>query len=85
MTKDQLFSLLDIAHYAFHILDDSDEEINESPDGKALGNALNRFCGDTFDPHETIRELKAAIKNGCEASDDGMHECKECDQKWAIT
>lgn len=56
-------ALLDIAHSAFHILDDSGEEINESPDGKALGEALNRLMGgETFDPHETIRRLRSSRK-----------------------
>jgi hypothetical protein len=57
-TVEQFNALLDIAHYAFHILDDSDQEISESDDGRALGDAIERFCGDTLDPHEMIRELR---------------------------
>jgi hypothetical protein len=61
-SAEQFTALLDIAHYAFHILDDSDEEIGESADGIALDKALDVLCGpDTSDPHEIIRELRAGL------------------------
>jgi hypothetical protein len=59
-TADVQHALLDIAHYAYHIVDDS--EADETDDHTKVCEALDRLEPDSTDPHERIAQLRAAIE-----------------------
>ena len=58
-TDDVKNALLDVAHYAYHMVDDLDED-GETPDSIEVCKALDRLEPETLDPHERIRQLRPA-------------------------
>lgn len=53
-------ALLDIAHHAYHVLDDIAEH-ERSPDHEKICEALDRLEPESTDPHEMIFALRAAV------------------------
>jgi len=59
-TSNVKLALLDIAHHAYHIVDDS--EADETDDHTKVCEALDRLEPDSKDPHERIAQLRATVE-----------------------
>lgn len=58
-TPEVKHALLDIAHHAYHIVDDSEQD--ESDDHTNVCAALDRLEPESTDPHERLAQLRASV------------------------